>query len=76
MHLSFSLNDGGHDPLPDYTTFDLALGKSFGENWEIKLTGTSLANKHYFVDLSNTFGGSHFGDPRMVSVQVRYRFHY
>jgi len=70
------LNGNGPGHLPAYTTVDLALGRTFGENWAIKLTGTNLANKHYFVDLSNTFGGSHFGDPRMVSLQVRYRFHY
>ena len=70
------LNGNGPDHLPGYATFDLALGKSFGENWEVRLTGTNLANKHYFVDLSNTFGGSHFADPRMVSAQVRYRFHF
>lgn len=70
------LNGGGPDHLPGYETVDLALGKSFGENWSAKITGTNLANKHYFVDLSNTFGGSHFADPRMISVQLRYRFHY
>jgi outer membrane receptor protein involved in Fe transport len=70
------LNGGGPDHLPGYATVDMALGKSFGENWSAKITGTNLANKHYFVDLSNTFGGSHFADPRMVSVQLRYKFHY
>ncbi|MCU1255534.1 MAG: TonB-dependent receptor [Candidatus Angelobacter sp.] len=70
------LNGGGPDHLPGYETVDMALGKSFGENWSAKITGTNLANKHYFVDLSNTFGGSHFADPRMVSVQLRYKFHY
>jgi outer membrane receptor protein involved in Fe transport len=70
------LNGNGPDHLPNYTTFDLAVGKSIGENWAVKLSGTNLANKHYFVDLSNTFGGSHFADPRIVSVQVTYRFHY
>jgi outer membrane receptor protein involved in Fe transport len=62
--------------LPGYATVDLALGKSFGENWAVKITGTNLANKHYFVDLSNTFGGSHFAEPRIISVQLKYRFHY
>ncbi len=70
------LNGDGPDHLPSYATFDLALGRSFGERWAVKLTGTNLFNAHYFVDLSNTFGGSHFGAPRMVSVQVKYRFHY
>lgn len=70
------LNGDGPDHLPQYATFDLAAEKSFGESWAVKLTGTNLANKHYFVDLSNTFGGSHFGDPRMIALQVKYRFHY
>ncbi|HEX3587149.1 MAG TPA: TonB-dependent receptor [Candidatus Angelobacter sp.] len=70
------LNGDGPDHLPGYATVDLALGKSFGENWAVKLTGTNLANKHYFVDFSNTFGGSHFGEPRMISAQLRYKFHY
>jgi outer membrane receptor protein involved in Fe transport len=70
------LNGGGPDHLPGYTVVDLAIGKSFGERWAVKITGTNLANKHYFVDLSNTFGGSHFASPRMISAQVRYQFHY
>ncbi len=70
------LNGDGPDHLPAYSTFDLAMGKSFGDKWSVKLTGTNLANKHYFVDFSNTFGGSHFGEPRMLSAQIRYRFHY
>ena len=70
------LNGDGPDHLPAYSTVDLALGKSFGESWSVKLTGTNLANQHYFVDFSNTFGGSHFGEPRMISAQLRYRFHY
>jgi outer membrane receptor protein involved in Fe transport len=70
------LNGSGPDHLPEYATFDLAVGKSFGESWEVKLSGTNLANKHYFVDLSNTFGGSHFAEPRMIAAQVKYRFNY
>jgi len=70
------LNGDGPAHLPGYGTVDLALGKSFGESWSAKVSATNLANKHYFVDFSNTFGGSHFADPRMVSVQLKYRFHY
>ncbi len=70
------LNGNGPDHLPAYATLDLAMGRSFGESWSAKITATNLANKHYFIDLSNTFGGSHFGDPRMIAVQLRYKFHY
>jgi outer membrane receptor protein involved in Fe transport len=70
------LDGDGPGHLPSYATFDLAVGRSFGENWSVKLTGTNLANKRYFIDQSNTFGGSHVSDPRMISVQLRYKFHY
>ncbi len=70
------LNGDGPDHLPSYRTFDFALGRSFGENWSAKITATNLTNKRYFIDLSNTFGGSHFSDPREVAVQLRYRFRY
>jgi len=74
----FLNGDGFEEPthLPGYTTVDLAVGKAFGENWAVKITGTNLTNKRYFVDLSNTFGGSHFADPRIIAVQVKFRFHY
>lgn len=70
------LNGDGPGHLPAYATVDLALGRSFGENWSAKITATNLADKRYFIDLTNSFGGSHVSDPRMVAVQVRYRFHY
>ncbi|HEY7405734.1 MAG TPA: TonB-dependent receptor [Candidatus Angelobacter sp.] len=70
------LNGDGPGHLPAYATVDLALGRSFGENWSAKITATNLADKRYFIDLTNSFGGSHVSDPRMVAVQLRYRFHY
>src|SRR5215470_15153535 len=70
------LNGNGPDHLPAYATVDFAIGKSFGENWSAKFTATNITDKRYFVDLSNTFGGSHVGDPRMVSFQIKYKFHY
>ena len=70
------LNGDGPDHLPSYRTIDVSLGKSFGENWSAKVNALNLTNKRYFIDLSNTFGGSHFANPREISLQVRYRFHY
>ncbi|HKR32016.1 MAG TPA: TonB-dependent receptor [Terriglobales bacterium] len=70
------LNGDGPDHLPSYRTIDVSLGKSFGENWSAKVSALNLTNKRYFIDLSNTFGGSHFANPREISLQVRYRFHY
>ncbi len=62
--------------LPPHTTFDLSLGKSFGENWNVRLTGLNLVNHRYLLDNSNTFGGTHYVNPREISVQVKYRFRF
>jgi outer membrane receptor protein involved in Fe transport len=70
------LNGDGPDHLPSYRTVDVSVGKSFGESWSVKFTGLNVTNKRYQLDLSNTFGGSHFAYPRTVAIQLRYRFHY
>jgi outer membrane receptor protein involved in Fe transport len=57
-------------------TVDFAVGKSFGENWSAQFSATNIGDKRYLLDNSNTFGGTHFVDPRRVQVQVKYRFHY
>lgn len=79
----FNLNFGsgfldGEGPghLPTHTSFDVALAKSFGERVSLRLTGLNLSNSHYMLDNSNTFGGTHFANPREISVQLRYSFHY
>ena len=66
----------GPQHLPSHSTFDLSFGKSFGENWNLRVTGLNLGNHHYLLDNSNTFGGTHFANPREISVQVKYRFRY
>lgn len=70
------LNGDGPSHLPSYHTIDVSVGKSFGEDWDVKFTGLNITDKRYQLDLSNTFGGSHFAYPRTVAVQLRYRFHY
>ena len=70
------LNGDGPAHLPAHTTFDVALGKSMGENWSVALTALNAGNRRYLVDNSNTFGGTHSIDPREISAEVRWRFHY
>jgi outer membrane receptor protein involved in Fe transport len=70
------LNADGPAHLPGHTTLDLALAKSFGENFSLRLTALNLANKRYMLDNSNTFGGTHFANPREISAQLRYTFRY
>jgi hypothetical protein len=66
------------DYLPKHTTFDLSLGKSFGEGekYKVSLTALNVANRRVLLDNSLTFGGFHFNDPRQVYVEFRYRFKY
>jgi outer membrane receptor protein involved in Fe transport len=66
----------GPDHLPPHTTFDISLGKNFAERWTAQFTALNLGNNRYLLDESNTFGGTHFVDPRRVSVELRYRFRY
>jgi hypothetical protein len=62
--------------LPPHTTFDISLGKSFGEKYKVSLTALNVANRRVLLDNSLTFGGFHFNDPRQIYVEFRYRFHY
>lgn len=65
---------GSH--LPQHTTFDLSLGKTFRENITVSLTGLNFVNRHLLVDNSLTFGGFHYNDPREIYVELRYKFRY
>ncbi len=62
--------------LPGHTSFDLLLTKSLGESVSVSVTALNLANRRFLLDNSETFGGTHYADPRQIYVQVRYRFHY
>jgi len=62
--------------LPGHTTFDLTLRRSFAERLTVSVTALNLANRRFLLDNSETFGGTHYADPRQVYVQVRYRFHW
>ena len=64
------------DHLQPHTTFDVSLGKSFGERLSVNVQALNVANRRVLLDNSFTFGGTHFNNPREVFVQLRYRFHY
>jgi len=67
-------NPGDH--LQPHTTFDLSLGKNFGERFSINVQVINVANRRVLLDNSFTFGGTHYLKPREIFVQLRYRFHY
>jgi hypothetical protein len=62
--------------LPGHTTFDLALGKDFGERFSASLNALNVANRRVELDNSVTFGGFHWNNPREIYVELRYRFRY
>jgi outer membrane receptor protein involved in Fe transport len=74
----FLNGEGDEQPthLSPHTTFDLAIGKAFGENWNVRLTGTNLSNNRYLLDNANTFGGTHYVNPFEIAVQVKYKFRF
>ncbi|HYW37750.1 MAG TPA: TonB-dependent receptor [Terriglobales bacterium] len=64
------------DYLPQHTTFDLSLGKDFGERFTASVTALNVINRRVEYDNSLTYGGFHWNLPRQIYVQVRYRFRY
>ncbi|HUJ32085.1 MAG TPA: TonB-dependent receptor [Candidatus Acidoferrum sp.] len=62
--------------LPGHTTFDLSVGKNFGERFSASLNALNVANRRVELDNSLTFGGFHWNQPRQIYVEIRYRFHY
>jgi hypothetical protein len=64
------------DHLQPHTTFDLLLGKTFGESFSANVQCTNCANRRVLLDNSFTFGGTHWLNPREILVQFRFRFHY
>ena len=80
VYYGSGFTDGSSD-LPDahlegHTTVDFSLSKSIGERVTLSATTLNLANRRFLLDNSTTFGGTHYGDPRQIYLQIRYRFHY
>ena len=65
-----------NDHLQPHTTFDLSLGKSFGDRFSFNVQAINVANRRVLLDNSFTFGGTHYLNPREIFVQLRFRFHY
>jgi outer membrane receptor protein involved in Fe transport len=78
VYYASGFSNGAPPPshLQGHTTFDVSLGKNFGERFSVSLNGINVANRRVLLDNSLTFGGTHFLNPRELFVQLRYRFHY
>jgi outer membrane receptor protein involved in Fe transport len=69
--------DGSSDVpahLAGHNTVDLSLGKAVAENLTLSVTALNLGNRRFLLDNSQTFGGTHYAEPRQVYLQIRYRF--
>jgi outer membrane receptor protein involved in Fe transport len=62
--------------LPVHTTFDVSAGRSLGESWKLSANVMNVTNHRVLLDNSITIGGFHYNDPRMLSAELRYRFHF
>ena len=62
--------------LEAHTTFDLSAGKSLGDNLSISVNGLNVTNRRFLQDNSQTFGGTHYAEPRQIYFQLRYRLHF
>ncbi len=62
--------------LPVHTTFDVAAGTALGENWKLGVNVVNVTNHRVLTDSSLTIGGFHYNDPRQISAELRYRFHF
>jgi outer membrane receptor protein involved in Fe transport len=62
--------------LPVHTTFDASAGHALGERWKIAVNVVNVTNHRVLLDNSITVGGFHFNDPRLISGELRYRFHF
>ena len=79
LYYGSGFTDGSSDVpahLEPHTTFDLSLSKAIAENLTVSVAALNLANRRFLLDNSETFGGTHYADPRQIYVQVQYRFHY
>jgi outer membrane receptor protein involved in Fe transport len=78
LYYGSGFTDGSSDipaHLEGHTTFDLSVSKSLFENLTVSVTALNLLNRRFLLDNSETFGGTHYADPRQIYVQLRYRFH-
>ncbi len=64
------------DYLPAHTTFDISAGHKISEQWKLSASVLNVTNLRVLQDNSITVGGFHYNDPRMIQVEVRYRFRF
>jgi len=62
--------------LPVHTTFDVSAGAPLGKNWKLAVNMVNVTNHRVLTDSSLTIGGFHYNDPRQITGELRYKFHF
>jgi len=62
--------------LPAHTTFDISAGRALGEHFKLSASVLNVTNHRVLTDNSITIGGFHYNDPRTISADLHYRFHF
>jgi outer membrane receptor protein involved in Fe transport len=78
LYYGSGFTDGSSDVpahLEGHTTGDLSLGKTVREKVTVSINALNVTNRRFLLDNSQTFGGTHYADPREIYVQLRYKFH-
>jgi outer membrane receptor for ferrienterochelin and colicin len=70
------LDGDGPGHLSAHAVVNLSAEKAIGERLALGVTALNIGDHRFLLDNSNTFGGTHFGDPRQVYATLRWRFHY
>ena len=70
------LEGDGPAHKPAHTMVSLQGSKAIGKNWTVSVDVLNVGDTHFLLDESNTFGGTHYNNPRQVAAGIRYRFHY
>ena len=75
------LANSGYGPyqgnnLPAHATFDVSAGHAIGESWKLSGSILNVTNHRVLQDNSVTIGGFHYNDPRIISAELHYYFHF
>jgi outer membrane receptor for ferrienterochelin and colicin len=79
VYYGSGFTDGSSDVpahLTGHTTCDFSFGKAVAENLTLSVSALNLANRRFLLDNSQTFGGTHYAEPRQIYLQIKYKFHW
>jgi hypothetical protein len=52
------------------------VGKDFSKSVTVRVTALNVTNELFLTGIDNSFAGTHYTNPREVTAQVKWKFHY